>query len=88
MMPRTAPPRKLRNISSSGVNTQPLLMSWTSVKAILAVQRLYITVVVRRAVLDNSSSAVVDALRQGGIHWVMSFYDPRERRWVKRLDSL
>lgn len=36
----------------------------------------------------DSSSAEMDALRQGGIHWVMSFYDPRERCWVKRLDSL
>lgn len=32
----------------------------------------------------DSSSAEMDALRQGGIHWVMSFYDPRERCWLKR----
>lgn len=35
----------------------------------------------------NSSSAETDVPRQGGGHWALSFYDPRGRRWVKRLEE-
>lgn len=34
----------------------------------------------------DSSSAEMDAPRQGGKHWVMSFYEPSSRTWVKRLE--
>lgn len=35
----------------------------------------------------NSSSAEADAQRQGeGRHWALSFYDPKGRCWVKRLE--